>query len=536
MESPSPQTFICLMDRGLSLFLCVERPITAHAHLTLLSPIYPEDTDCRGKFESDGEFTPIVDDERDGIDMLNWLANQKWCDGNIGLVGGSYGGVVQIPVAASGHEALKCFAPGLNPTSYFFEWIRYGGCFALALNMRWGFSNASCRSAVNLDHVDWQKLFEMKSFDEVEAYVGLKNRVIREWIIHDRHDEYWDKIDQTRMYHKIKIPAFHTGGWFDQFVRGTVDAYCGIRKQGSTELAREGQRLRVGPYGHGMSTSLSQPGGKYGTWCFGPAASKPFPQSAFFDYYLKGIDNGYTREPKVEVFLMGENRWLELEDWPPPQTSYQKWYLHSDGKVNSNKDGRLDLRPAGREVEDRYIYDPEDPVPSRGGALWRNESEFLGPQDQRPLLNRSDICLYRSKLLDAPLSIVGPIKLDIYITSSALDTDFTAKLCLEEESGAIICITTGCIRCRFRNSWSQPEPLIPGEPAKIIIDLGNIALTFAKGTRICLMVSSSDFPHIQPNSNTMALPFGEQNPIVAKNAVLHGGGYPSCVVLPIFDL
>ena len=480
--------------------------------------------DCRGKYDSDGVFVPLVDEARDGQTTLDWTANQRWCNGRIGLWGRSYLGIVQVPAASSGHEALRCIAPSVAPGSFFRDWIRYDGCFALGNAIRWSLTHASCRNQPPMAHFSWDELNRLTNPEMIAGQVGFETPILADWAAHDHYDDYWKSIDQCLMHSHIKVPGLHAGGWFDHLTRGQFEAYQNIRDNGATESAQGAQRLLIGPWGHGNIGNTGPDHCRYGNWDLGTEADLPVlaHELQFLDFHLKEIDNGYTSQPPVKVFLMGDNRWISLQDWPPPEATTQSWHLKSGGSANMGTgDGVLTQDPSDRNVGDSYVYNPREPVPTHGGPVYWG-LEHLGPVDQRPILDRSDLLFYRSPKLESPLTVVGEVSLDLCISSDAVDTDFVAKLCVEEPSGAVICLTVGSLRCRYRESWTDPQPLTSGDVARIHLQLGQTAYVFPTGSRICLLITSSDFPRIFPHPNTLAPPWSTTETVMARNTVHHG--------------
>jgi len=486
--------------------------------------------DTRGKFDSEGVFRPLIHEAPDGQDTVEWVANQSWCNGRVGLIGASYLGIVQVPAASGGHEALRCIVPAVAPATFFTDWIRYDGCFALANAVRWSLTSATCPTTPTIGHFTWEELYALGSLGEIEERAGLVAPELREWVAHDRYDEYWEAVDQHRMYERITVPGMHTGGWFDHITRGQFQAFAGIKERGASEVARVNQRLLIGPWGH---SSIGQ--SKYGDWDFAPAAELNTCdyEQRFIDLWMKDIDDGITEEPPVMVFLMGENRWVSLPDWPPPEAQIQEWYLQSGGNANSvGGDGRLSLESPGSSPADTYTYDPNDPVPTLGGPIYWG-LPAVGPVDQHPILARSDVLYYRSEILTEPLAVMGEINLDLWITSNASDTDFIAKLCVVEPAGRITCLTIGSLRCRYRESWSEPKALTPGEPALLRLQMGNLAYVFPRGSRVALIITSSSFPRILPHPNTMAPTWQEKSPQTAHQEVLHTREHLSRLLLPV---
>ncbi len=485
--------------------------------------------DCRGKYDSDGVFEPLVYEANDGQKLLDWVANQSWCNGRIGLWGRSYPGIVQVPAASGGHEALRCMAPSVTPGSWFNDWIRYDGCFAHANMIRWLLQHATVRTQPSVDHFEWSSLFQSRTLSDVADRAGINSPTLEKWSRLDRYDEYWEEIDQARMHPHVRVPGYHVGGWFDHLTRGTIRSFQNIGAHGASEAARRGQRLLIGPWGHKTS------GHTYGAWDFTPEAdiSVLVHEMQFFDYHLKEIDNGFSALQPVKVFVVGPNRWERLSAWPPPEASLLSWHLDSNGSANmSTGNGALSLAEPQRQLADTFRYDPADPVPTRGGPIYWGV-DHLGPVDQRPILDRPDVLVYRSESLAEPITVMGEIALDLHIASSGEDTDYIVKLCVQEAEGSVISLAIGSLRCRYRESWSEPKPLVPGTATPIRIELGSLAYVFPKGSRILLTITSSDFPRIQTHTNTMEPPWSRVAPVVVQNSVIHGPGTGTALHLPV---
>jgi putative CocE/NonD family hydrolase len=251
----------------------------------------------------------------------------------------------------------------------------------------------------------------------------------------------------------------------------------------------------------------------------------------WFDYWLKDIETGIMDEPPVSIFTMGENCWQALPDWPPPKMRELRYYLHSNGSANSaSGDGTLSTAPAGDEPADRYSYDPDDPVPSLGGA---NLTIPSGVADQRPVEERADVLVFTSEVLERPLEVTGPITVELWAASSAVDTDFTAKLVDLRPDGYAQNLLDGVIRARYRDSASDPRPIDPGKPYRYTIDLWATSNVFFAGHRIRLEISSSNFPRFDRNLNTGET-FGEGTRwVTAEQTVFHQVEMASFVSLPV---
>ncbi|MDP6116569.1 MAG: CocE/NonD family hydrolase [Planctomycetota bacterium] len=497
--------------------------------------------DCRGKYDSEGLFTPLVDEARDGQDTIAWIAEQKWCNGRIGMFGGSYLGFVQVPAAAGGHEALRCIVPQVASASFFRHWARYDGCPSLCNAIGWTLGNTT-RTSTDPWQFRLSDLYSASTMDEMFDIAGFECETLRNFFEHDRYDDYWASIDQFPMHETIKVPAYHMGSWFDHHLQGQCETYGRIRDLGATDAARTGQRMLVGPWGHAAyATHIGNDGTqdrRYGDWEFPEEAcvSVRTFEKRFLDFHMKDMDDGFSEEPPVRVFLMGANRWMDLADWPPPNAEDQTWFLRSKGHADTRSGpGRLDRETPGQEPPDHYTYDPEDPMPTCGGPVFQG-IEARGPQDQRPLFDRSDFVYYRSDPLPSPTAVVGNIELELWVASSALDTDFIARLCVVEPSGAVTCFTYGSLRCKYRESWSEPKPLEPDTPTKIHIQMGHTAYVFPQGSRIALLITSSCHPRIVPNQNTMARPFSGAEPEIARQQILHDAEHPSFLHLPVMEV
>ncbi|MEE9261056.1 MAG: CocE/NonD family hydrolase, partial [Dehalococcoidia bacterium] len=266
---------------------------------------------------------------------------------------------------------------------------------------------------------------------------------------------------------------------------------------------------------------------------FGPEALVDLHerQLRWFDYWLKDIETGIIEEPPVSLFVMGENRWRTLEDWPPPSAHYVPYYLHSRGSAKTvHGDGSLSTVPPDDEPPDTYTYDPEDPVLSLGG---NNLAIPLGVQDQRPVEERRDVLVFTSDPLERPLEVTGPIKVYLWAATTAPDTDFTAKLVDVHPDGYARNLQDGIIRARYRASRTSPALVEPGRVYEYTIDLWATSNVFLPGHSIRVEISSSNFPRFDRNQNTGA-PFGSDAiQEKAQQTIYHRSEFPSHILLPI---
>jgi putative CocE/NonD family hydrolase len=494
--------------------------------------------DIRGRHESEGRWEPFFDDEKDGYDTIEWAAKQPWSNGKVAMQGGSYLGQNQWRAAQAAPPSLVTIFPMVSSTSLYHDWITLNGGWRLSFNFGWGpvrqesriMQNAGPHTvsglrAIHYDHVQFHL-----PLNTMQQQVGRHARFYDDWLAHPDYDAYWKPLNAEEMFEKITVPVHTFGGWFDIFSQGTLRGYVGMSQKGGSEPARRLSSIVIGPWGHGPSQ-------KFGALDFGPAANvDPNPlQLRWYDYFLKGIDNGLAQEPPVKLFVMGRNQWVQEREYPLARTQYRPLYFASAGAANGSRgDGRLTWdKPAGPSSPDRYRYDPDDPVPSLGGNNCCGTPTPAGPMDQRPIEGRRDVLLYTSDVLQEELEATGPVKVVLFASSDAVDTDFVAKLVDVYPDGSSYNMAEGILRARYRDSLSKPSPLVPGQVYRMEIDLVGTSVAFQKGHRIRVHVTSSHFPQFDRNPNTGAV-FGTTDKVkVAQQTVYHDAERPSHVVLPV---
>jgi hypothetical protein len=495
--------------------------------------------DVRGRHESEGRWEPFRDDIEDGYDTVEWAARQPWSIGKVGMEGGSYLGHVQWRAAQAKPPHLVTIFPRVASTSIYHDWITVNGGWRLAFNFGWGPVRQESRimqntgphtvaggpDAIRYDNVVWHL-----PLDGMQALVGRNAQFYRDWIAHPDYDDYWKKLSVEESFDQIDIPVHTMGGWFDIFAQGTLRGYVGVSHRGTSEKARKGSNIVIGPWEHGIAQ-------KVGDMDWGPAAAVDYDAVAlrWFDYWLKGIDNGLDREPAAKIFVMGRNEWRFENEYPLANTEYRSLYFHSGGKANGSQgSGRLSWeKPSGGAEFDRYLYDPANPVPSHGGANCCGVGTVSGPRDQRPIENRPDVLIYTSDFIEEEVEVVGPLKVILHASSDAVDTDFIAKLVDVYPDGRAVNVAEGILRARYRESLSEPRPLEPGKIYEMTIDMIGTANAFQKGHRIRVHITSSHFPQFDRNPNT-GKPFGTSAEMkTASQTVYHSSAHPSHIVLPV---
>ena len=494
--------------------------------------------DVRGRHESDGAWNPFFDDQKDGYDTIEWAAKQPWSDGKVAMQGGSYLGQNQWRAAQAAPPSLVAIFPMVASTSIYHDWITLNGGWRLSFNFGWGpvrqesriMQNPGPHTIDGVRAIHYDQVQRHLPLNTMQQLVGRRAPFYDEWLAHPDYDAYWKPLNVEEMFEKVSVPAHTLGGWFDIFSQGTLRGYVGMSQKGATEKARRGSNIVIGPWGHGPSR-------KFGALDFGPTANVD-PQTVqlrWYDYWLKGLDNGLASEPPVKLFVMGRNEWVYEREYPLARTSYRPMYFTSGGNAaTSGGDGRLTWeKPAGASAPDRFRYDPSDPVPSLGGNNCCGTPTAAGPQDQRPIESRKDVLVYTSEPLADELEVTGPVKVILHAASDAVDTDFVAKLVDVYPDGSSYNMAEGIVRARYRDSLSKPAPLEPGRVYRFEIDLVGTSVAFQKGHRIRVHVTSSHFPQFDRNPNTGDR-FGTSSSVkVAQQTVHHDAERPSHILLPV---
>jgi putative CocE/NonD family hydrolase len=322
------------------------------------------------------------------------------------------------------------------------------------------------------------------------------------------------------------------GGWYDIFNAGTLRNYMGARAHGSTDAARTQQHLLIEIGGHAGF------GRRIGDVDFGPHATENAYVDVILDWYdflFKGIKNEFAADKPVKLFVMGANEYRQEDDWPSPQARSTKYFLHSAGKANSLRgDGSLSTSAPKSEPADNYFYNPANPAPTVGGPLCCDAEHMEpGPRDQRAVESRDDVLVYSTGPLPSDLEVTGPVTADLFVKSSAVDTDFTAKLVDVAPDGFAQNLTEGILRMRYRGSPEHASLMNPGQIYEISLDLWATSNVFLRGHSLRLEISSSNFPRFDRNLNTGEEIRTARTVATASNTILHDAQHPSWLVLPV---
>lgn len=491
----------------------------------------------RGRFGSEGIFSAYHDgqEERDGYDTVEWVTQQPWSNDRVGLMGESYFGYTSIAAVYSGHPAIKAISPATITVDR--EKQVLDGAYPLQSSGMWTLGLDDIVHGKYQDASLTADKYHLPLITLGEVY-GMRDVLWRRRITGYLDDPLGKHAKTEKDYAKMRVPVLNFGGWYDTFVRGTIAIWEGGSRFGSNPEVRAQQWLIMGPWDHNSMTDHLISGKAHkmniGKLDIGTAADDTYDKAivAFFDYTLKGMDNGYDKQPKVQYFNIGDNEWRFSDTWPPKEMRAKALYLHSDGTAAGSAGGTLgEQAPTGKERVDVYDYDPLDPVNiTEKTDVWSRAS---GQPDRGELVARDDVLTYMTAPLDAPLDITGPIKLELHASSSAVDTDFTAALVDVFPDGYSLLIQEGILRASFRDKTQNPTPIIPGKVYQFDIDLWATSYKVPKGHRLRLEISSSNFPRYARNLNNGEVFGMSKEPITATQTVHHTELYPSRLILPI---
>ena len=501
--------------------------------------------DCRGRFESEGTFRAYADDPTDGYDTIEWVGGQGWCDGKIGTWGRSYGGLTQWLAAPLAHPGLTCMAPHVICDDFYSDCHYIGGAFQLMLSLGaaviWQ-TNLAAVVGKQARHVFQNRRFwsHLPLIEMDELAIGRRVEYWREWLENPTYGDYWKPFDIRGQHDRITVPAFQQCGWFDPYTGSGFRNLGAMQQHGPNRKSREEQRILVGPWTHEEPGSTSLGGREFGDASLVDIRAQ---EHRWFDWQLRGIDDGISSEPPIRIFTMGSNSWRNESEWPLQRSESTPLFLHSGGRAGSSaEDGKLSSDPPGSEPVDRFQYDPADPVPTTGGVLsvqmmtaTAEEPLEAGAVDQRLLEARGDVLVYTSAELAEPLEVTGPVSVELFAESSCVDTDFTARLVDVALDGTAYLVTEGILRARYRRGLEQTELLARGVAEQMTISLYPTSIVFAAGHRIRLDISSSNFPRFSRNLNTGEDIGTGTRMQVASQAVLHSEASPSRVILPVVD-
>ena len=513
--------------------------------------------DVRGRYESEGEYIVSAADAKDGVDMVNWAAVQSWSNGKVGTYGCSYLGENQmemarlrnpnhaamIPQAAGGsRNYFACYLGGAFELSGCLGWFRESGS---KLYFRAPPGTARETFLQNRDYFKVEPTLPKIDYRQVWRHLPLLDMMNKasgpptDWegfVSHEPGDPWWDQFGYVKDTDRFNVPALHINSWYDFGVADTLKLFNQLSRRSETPVAGNNQFVIISPTVHCSSEGASE-NTMVGERNVGDAQFDFWgTYLKWFDYWLKGIDNGITKMPKVQIYVMGRNKWRAEQEWPLARTQFTKFYFHSDGNAHSRfGTGTLSTAAPDKEPSDVYVYDPKTPTPSVGGPLCCTGTADApsGVFDQSDVETRQDVLVYSTPVLKEGVEVTGPLEVVLYVSSSAPDTDFTAKLIDVYPDGTAFNVQESILRARYREGFDKKVWMKPGEVYPLKIDLQATSNYFGPGHRIRLEISSSNFPRFDRNLNTGGTQFNETEWKVATNTIHHSKLYPSHIVLPV---
>ena len=492
--------------------------------------------DVRGRFTSEGDWYPFKNESQDGYDTVEWAAALPYSNGKVGMFGGSYVGATQFLAAIAHPPHLAGICPTVTASNYHDGWTYQGGAFEQWFNESWSSGLAldtmRRRSEKGMNPLEGSKILPLVSYPLLEApsAAGIAP-YFTDWLAHPNYDNYWKQISIEDHYADIQVPVYGIGAWYDIFLGGTLRNYVRLKNEAGNEAARRGQRLEITVGGHAGGPR------KVGAVDFGDKLPTDGDEAMlrWYDWLLKGEANGVEKDKPVKVFVMGKNEWRDEDDWPLARAKSTRYYLHAATAANGlSGNGTLSTTAPAEEKADQFVYDPSDAVPTIGGPLCCQALPTgIGPQDQRPAEARNDVLVYTTPAFAKDTEVTGPVSLDLYVSSSAVDTDFTGKLVDVWPDGFAQNLTEGILRLRYRNSQERPELANPKEAYHITVDLWATSNVFLAGHKLRLEVSSSNFPRFDRNLNTGEEQARATRMVKATNVIYHDKAHPSALIVPI---
>jgi putative CocE/NonD family hydrolase len=494
--------------------------------------------DVRGRFASEGEWYTFKSESQDGYDTVEWAAALPYSNGKVGMFGGSYVGATQYLAAIAKPPHLAGICPTVTASNYHDGWTYQGGAFEQWFNESWSTGlamNSMRRRLEQSDALGGTKTLPLTDFAVLEApsAAGIAP-YFKDWLAHPNFDAYWKQWSIEDHYAQIQVPVLSFGAWYDIFLGGTLRNYARLKTEAGTDAAKRGQRLVVYVGGHAGGSASR----KVGAVDFGEKLPIDEDEMTlrWYDAILKGQANGVEREKPVKIFVMGKNEWRDEDDWPLSRAKSTRYFLHATGggATGLTGNGTLSTTAPGEEKPDQYVYDPSDATPTIGGPLCCGSLPTgIGPEDQRPAETRADVLVFTAPAFAQDTEVTGPVALDLYVSSSAVDTDFTGMLVDVWPNGFAQNLTSGILRMRYRNSQEKPELANPGETYHVTVDLWATSNVFLAGHKLRLEVSSSNFPRFDRNLNTGEIQARATRMIKATNVIYHDKAHPSALIVPV---
>ncbi len=499
--------------------------------------------DVRGRFRSPGDFYQYRDEgwgrRQDGYDTIEWAGTQPWSTGKVGTMGLSYTCFNQNMTAVTQPPHLKAMFCADSASNWYIDHRYPGGALHMA-GMDWFFTQGEAAKPIQENMPDqggykgngdsWMNWHRRRIERSQGFWESWQSDNMADHFSQTTYNAYWKQFAPDEHVDKFQVPAYYMSGWYDRYPHSVTKMYNLIKQKGGTQLARDSVRLVIGPWLHGGELVMNR---KIGDLDFGPEAEMGYAalRLRWFDYQLRGIDNGIMKDPPVKIFVMGTNQWRGENEWPIKRAVQTKFYLRAErsGSIESVNDGSLSKQaPTTAEKADTYRYDPKNPTPTIGGDLF---VEPMGARDHRP----SDALslTFTTPIFTEDTEISGPSSADLFISSTGDDTDFVVTLIDVHPNGYAQILRESIQRASRRESLEAPTPIVPKRVYKLTVAIHPISNSFLKGHRLRLTVASSSFPKYMPSHNQFMqnnedAPWNE-----ALNTVYHDPQRPSVLTVPV---
>lgn len=517
--------------------------------------------DTRGMFASEGDFKVHVNEQNDTYDVIEWAAKQPWSNGRVATLGTSYAGQVVMNSAIAQPPHLVCAIPCLTAQDLWREWYYHGGAMELGFLTSWpiwwlpswadrylvGAENENVKDTAALYWADPQANVDIMPLTDYKvARIGDKMDFFADWVSHPSDGPYWWNMNPGTYAEEINIPMMSIAGWYDIFQNGNIEIFLNAQKQAASSLARDNQRILIGPWAHFDHGFFSETQGSVN---YGPELVSPSYNEVrldFLDYWMKDIQHGTMMDDNpVRMFVQGDNKWRTEPAWPLERAEETKFYLNGgkSGTIASLFDGKLSNKlPSKSEKPQTYVYDPMNATPTRGGNLLFSfqygpdgmpGSEGVGQaqQEQGPVEKRS--LTFTTEPLDKEMEITGKVRAVLYASSDCVDTDWVVRVSDVAPDGSSLNVVDGIQRARYRTSGINPTLIEPGKIYEYEIDLWSTSYVVQPGHRLRVTVNSSSFPRWSRNMNVAEVPEHTKEYKVANNTIYLDAEHPSHVILPI---
>lgn len=521
--------------------------------------------DIRGRYESEGTYQVARGRREDGVDTLDWIVAQPWSNGKVGLAGCSYQGEAQVVLEATNHPALVAGYPQSSSSGYYRPgraWQSFsGGAFEMGQTAGWfmesgaiefagpnltgkkrsaWFNDPSNKNFKMVPKVDFGRYLANISSLPVLTLLsrsGAPRTDFEVWRASHPDGAFFHSMDLVTEADRVSVPNLFFDTWYDYGARETLMMAEQFRQTGLTETARSHQYVVIGPGTHCNLPETEEDVSAGPRPLRNAQRSYREMQESWYDYWLMNENNNVTERPFLTYYVLGLDEWRTADQWPLDNTQYTKWYLGGDTPANSKSGGGLLTHEMPQSpVADSFEYDPGNPVPSLGGHTCCTGTETeAGGYDQSDIEDRKDVLVYTSKPLQDGIEVTGLLKAHLFVSSTAVDTDFTVKLVDVYPTGEAYNVQEGVLRMRYRESLTKPKLINPHQIYEIMVDLNATSNYFGTGHRIRIEISSSNFPRIERNLNT-----GEHNALgttyaKAMNTVWRSAEHTSYIELPVIS-